>query len=150
MHGRVRRRKADIGHITSTIARRDLQAAAESDRQMCVVATNTVALYVCFRRGSGGAGVLVAEGDVVVYEVADGLHPRPAERRMSEEAPSLIGQAIGLTVAAAEQEQQGFRRQVLDLLLQRVQVDRIGHPRITNNGVSAEGETARRCGEAAE
>jgi hypothetical protein len=39
-----------------------------------------------------------------VYEVADGLHPRPAERRMSEEAPSLIGKAIGLTVAAVKQE----------------------------------------------
>jgi hypothetical protein len=68
---------------------------------------------------------------VVVHEVANGLHPRPAERRLSEEAPSLIGKAIGLTVAAAEQEQQGFRRQVLDLVLQRVQVDRIGRDRIT-------------------
>ena len=50
--------------------------------------------------------MLVAEGEVVVYEVADGLRPRPAERRMSEEAPSLIGKAIGLTIAAAKQEQQ--------------------------------------------
>src|SRR5207249_1548040 len=99
------RRKADVGHVTDTIARRDVQAAAERDRQVCEVTTNAVALYVCFGRGSGGAGVLVAEGDVVVHEVADGLHPRPAERRMSEEAPSLIGEAIGLTVAAAEQEQ---------------------------------------------
>ena len=93
--------------------------------------------------------MLVAEGEVVVYEVADGLRPRPAERRMSEEAPSLIGKAIGLTIAAAKQEQQGFRRQVLDLVLQLVQVDRIGYARITNNGVSAEGETARRCNEPA-
>jgi len=116
---------------------------------MCVVATNAVALYVCFGRGSGGVGVLVAEADVVVHEVADGLHPRPAERRMSEEVPSLIGKAIGFTVAAAKQERQGFHRQVLDLVLQRVQVDRIGHARITNNGVSAEGETARRCDEVA-
>jgi hypothetical protein len=85
---------------------------------MCVVATNAVALYVRFGCGSGGAGVLVAEGDVVVYEVADGLHARPAERRMSEEPPSLIGKAIGLAVAAAKQEQQGFCRQVLDLVLQ--------------------------------
>jgi hypothetical protein len=38
---------------------------------------------------------------------------------------------------------------VLDLVLQRVQVDRIGRARITNNGVGAEGETARRCNEAA-
>ena len=93
--------------------------------------------------------MLVAEGEVVVYEVAGGLRPRPAERRMSEEAPSVIGKAIGLTVAAAKQEQQGFRREVLDLVLQRVQVDRIGRARITNNGVSAEGEMAGRCNQAA-
>ena len=86
---------------------------------------------------SGGAGVLVAEGDVVVDEVADGLHPRPAERRMSEQAPRLVRKAIGLTVATPKQEQQGFRRQVLDLMLQSVQVGRIRHARITNNGVRA-------------
>ena len=62
IHGRVRRRKADVGHVTGTIARRDVQAAAERDRQVCEVTTNAVALYVCFGRGSGGAGVLVAEG----------------------------------------------------------------------------------------
>jgi len=38
---------------------------------------------------------------------------------------------------------------VLDLVLQCVQVDRIGHARITNNGVSAEGETAGWCNQAA-
>src|SRR5437016_3646065 len=97
IHRRVRRRKAD-----GAIARRDVQAAAESDRQMCVVAANAVALYVCFGRGPGGAGVLVAEGQVVVYEIADGLHPRPAERRMSEQAPRLVGKAVGLTVATTQ------------------------------------------------
>ena len=126
IHGRVRWRKTDVGYVTGAIARRDVQAAAEGDRQMCVVATNAVALYVRFVGGSGGAGVLVAEGEVVVYEVADGLHPRPAERRMAEQTPSLIGKAIGLTVAATKQEQQGLRWQVLDLVLQRVQVDRVG------------------------
>ena len=44
IHGRVWRRKADVGHVTRAIARRDVQAAAESDRQMCLVATNAVAL----------------------------------------------------------------------------------------------------------
>ena len=44
IHGLVLRRKADVGHVTRAIARRDVQAAAESDRQMCLVATNAVAL----------------------------------------------------------------------------------------------------------
>src|SRR5439155_16694348 len=90
IHRSVRRTNADVGHVTRAIARRDVQAAAEGDRQMCVVATNAVALYVCFGRGSGAAGMLVAEGDVVVHEVADGLLARPAERRMSVEVPRLI------------------------------------------------------------
>ena len=128
IHGRVRRRKADVGNIASAIARRDVQAAAEGNGQMRVVAANAVALYVCCVRSSGGAGVLVAEGHVVVHEIADGLHPRPAERRMSEEAPRLAGKPIGLTVATAKQEQQGLRGQVLDLVLQSVQVDRIDPP----------------------
>jgi hypothetical protein len=38
---------------------------------------------------------------------------------------------------------------VLDLVLQSVQVDRIGHAGITNNGVRAEAETTRRCNETA-
>jgi hypothetical protein len=63
---------------------------------------------------------------------------------MSEQAPRLVRKAIGLTVATPKQEQQGFRRRVLDLMLQSVQVGRIRHARITNNGVRAEAETA--CG----
>ena len=47
--------------VTGAIARRDVQAAAERDRQMRVVAANAAALGVGFERGSGGAGMLVAE-----------------------------------------------------------------------------------------
>jgi hypothetical protein len=38
---------------------------------------------------------------------------------------------------------------VLDLMLQSVQIDRIRHARITNNGVRAEAETTRRGNEPA-
>ena len=91
IHRRVRRRKADVGDVAGAIARRDVQAAAESDRQMCVVAANAAALSECFGRGSGGARVLVAESNVVVYEIADGLYPLPTERCLSEATPSLVG-----------------------------------------------------------
>ena len=75
IHRCIRRWKGDVGKVTGAIARRDVQAAAEGDRKVCVVTANAAALYICFGCGSGGAGVLVAKGDVVVYEVADGLHP---------------------------------------------------------------------------
>ena len=59
------------------------------------------------------------------------------------EGPSFVGQAIRLTIAAAEQKRAGVRGQVLDLVLQGVQVNRIRHARITDDGVRAEAETTR-------
>ena len=46
IHGRIGRRQADVGDVAGAVARRDVQAAAERDRQMRVVAANAVAL-VC-------------------------------------------------------------------------------------------------------
>ena len=113
------------------------------ERKMGEVAANAAALLVGLERGSGGAGMLVAEGDVIVHEIADRLDPRPAERRRSEQAPGLVGQPIGLAIAAAKQEQQGVRRQVLNLVLQGVQFDRIRHAAVAHDGVGAEAERAR-------
>ena len=58
---------------------------------MRVVAANAAAFLVSFERRSGGAGVLIAEDDVIVHKVADSLHPRPTEWGVSEEPPSLVG-----------------------------------------------------------
>ena len=94
------------------------------------VAANAAAFLVCFERRSGGAGVLIAEDYVIVHEVADRLHPRPTKRSVSEEPPSLVGQTIGLTVTTAKQKQYDFCRQVLNLVLQSVQIDRVRHARV--------------------
>src|SRR5258708_1533536 len=110
---------------------------------MRVVAANAAPLRVGFKCGPGGAGVLIAEDHVIVHEVANGLHPRPTQRRMREQAPSLVGQTVGLAIAAPEQVQHGFRRQRVDLMLQSVQLDRIRHAWIADNGIGAEAETTR-------
>lgn len=68
---------------------------------------------------------------------------------MPEEAPSLVRQAIGLTVAAAGQELQGFRRQVPDLMLKSVQIDRIGCAGGANDRIGPEAEFSRGCNKAA-
>jgi hypothetical protein len=44
IHGCVWRGEADISDVTGAIARRDIEAPAESDRKMCVVAANSAAL----------------------------------------------------------------------------------------------------------
>ena len=84
--------------------------------------------------------MLVAERYVILDEVADRLHPRPTRRRVAEQAPSLVGETIGLAVTAAEQKQYDFRRQVPNLVLLSIQFDRVRQARVANDGVRAEAE----------
>jgi len=44
----------------------------------------------------GGAGVFVAESDVTMDEIADGLNPRPARLSILEKAPRDFRKAVGL------------------------------------------------------
>src|SRR5580693_2873809 len=116
---------------------------------MRIVAAHPPALGVCFIGRSGGAGMLVAERYVILDEVADRLHPRPAGRRIAEQAPRLVAETIGLAVPAAEQKQDDFRRQVSNLVLHSVQFDRVRQARVTYDGIRAEAEMPGRCNEAA-
>ena len=50
IHGRVGREEPDVSDVTGAIARRDVQATAEGDCKMRVVAANTAAFLVCFER----------------------------------------------------------------------------------------------------
>jgi hypothetical protein len=104
IHGRIRRRKTEVRNVPCAVARRDVQAATESDRQMREVAANSATLGICFECCSGWSRVLVSENHMVVHEVTYGLHPQPAERHMSKETPGIFGKAISLAVAAAEQK----------------------------------------------
>ena len=92
IHRRVRRGKADVTDITGAIAGRDVQATAEGDCKMRVVAANAALFLICFKRRSGRAGVLIAEDYVIVHEVADSLHPRPTKWAVSKEPLRLVGQ----------------------------------------------------------
>src|SRR5271169_2537853 len=64
-----------------------------------------------------GAGVLIAEGDMTMDEVADRLNPLPSGRRSLEQVPSDLGQTIRLAITAAQKKNQGFLGQVLDGVL---------------------------------
>jgi hypothetical protein len=75
---RPRRRCADIAEVAGAVTRRNVHAAAECDGQMGIVAAYAFAFVENFPRRHGGAGVLVAESDVTMDEIANGLHPRPA------------------------------------------------------------------------
>src|ERR1700747_591617 len=79
IHGRVGRRETDVSDVTGAIARRDVQATAEGDCKMRVVAANAASFLVCLERRSSGAGVLIAKYYVIVHKVADSLNAPPTE-----------------------------------------------------------------------
>ena len=91
-----------------------------------------------------GARVLVAEGDVVVDEVADRLDAPPAGGAGAEQLPGGLGQPVRLAVAAAQQVDQGLVRQILHRVLHRRRVDRIGGARIVDHRIGAKAGLAGR------
>src|SRR5581483_6194488 len=95
---------ADVTQVASAIPCRNVHAAAEGDRQMGVVAADTLALGVGLRCRFRRPGVLVAELDVIVDEVAYGLNTTPPHGRRREAAPRHLEQALGVAVATAEEK----------------------------------------------
>src|SRR5215467_12077199 len=73
-----------------------------------------------------GAGMLVAELEMVMDEVADRLHAPPAAWRLAEQLPRLLHHAIGLAVAAAGQEYERLMWQLADRVLFRREIDDVG------------------------
>src|SRR4029453_10845214 len=96
-------RHPDVAEIAGAVARRDVHAAAERDGEIREIAGHAAALDRDLGRGLGGAGVLIAEAQVGMHEVADRLHARPAERRLAEARPGVLHLTVGLAVSAPTQ-----------------------------------------------
>ena len=90
IHRRVRRRYLDIAHITRTITRGDVETAAECDCEVGEVPANPAALRIGLRRRACGAGVFVAECEMAMHKIANGLDARPAELRMLKKTPGFF------------------------------------------------------------
>src|SRR3954447_15547218 len=80
IHRGIRRRKPDVTDVPRAVPGRDVQAAAERKRQMSVVAADPALLCVGLGGRAGRTRIRVPERDMVVNEVADRLHSRPAGR----------------------------------------------------------------------
>jgi hypothetical protein len=119
IHRRIGDRHTDIAEVTGAIARRDIQATAEGDREVGIIAAHAGAIAERLPRGPAGAGVFVAKSDVLVDVVAHRLDPAPSRRRLAEERPRDVGQPIGLAVAAGQQERQGIVGEVRHGMLVR-------------------------------
>src|SRR6266403_3348455 len=106
IHRCVRDRHADIAQITGAVSRRDVHAATEGDREVSIVPADAGAIAEGFPSRPAGTRMFIAEGNVLVNEVADGLDATPAERRLPEQRPCDLGKPIGLAIAAGQQEHQ--------------------------------------------
>jgi hypothetical protein len=67
------------------------------------VAANPSPLDIRVEGGFAGMRMLVAEGDVLVHKVANGLDQSPPFAHLAELRPGDVRQAIGLAIAAAKQ-----------------------------------------------
>ena len=83
-------RHADVAEITGAVARRDVHAAAQRDREVGEVAADAAPLGMRIPGGLGRAGMLVAEFDAIMDVIADRLHQRPALRNLPEQRPRLV------------------------------------------------------------
>ncbi len=84
IHGRIHDRDADIAQVAGAVTRRNVETAAERDGQMREVPADPLPFGEGLRGGSGRPGISVIEGNVLVYEIADGLDACPARRQVSE------------------------------------------------------------------
>ena len=87
VHGIRRGRNPDVTQVARAVTRWNIHAATEGDREVGVVATHAHALIEGFERGLGRPGMLVAEGDMSMDEIADCLDARPPRGRLPEKCP---------------------------------------------------------------
>jgi hypothetical protein len=88
-----------------------------------------------FPRRHGGAGVLIAEGDAMMDEIANGLDPAPSPARALEELPRHFRKSVGLAIAAAKQVDQRVRRQVFDRMLTGGSKHRVGLSAVAHDAI---------------
>src|SRR5580704_16429402 len=133
------RRHADVAQKSVGVTRRNVHAAAESDGEMGEIAANAHPLLIGFIGSTGGAGILIAERQMVADEIADRLNPAPAAKCRSEQLPSDVTKLVGFAITAAERKNQRVVWQSFDRDLFGIELDRIGPTAILDDGVAANG-----------
>jgi hypothetical protein len=151
--GKIHRTKGllhtDVAEVAGTVARRNVHAAAEGDGKVRVVPANAPGVVEDVEGRLCCTGVLVAEGDVAVDEIADGLDPVPTQGRLAKQVPGRFRQSVGLAVAAAKEKRQGFGGQVLNRVLTGPRRRNVGPPSIIDDAVGPQAEPASGRDEAA-
>src|ERR1700736_2396437 len=94
-------RNANIAQIARRIARGNIHAAAQGNREMRKIAANAHPLAKTLERGAIGASFHVIEAEMAMDEFANGLHPCPSSGSGAEGSPGKVKQlAVDFTVTA--------------------------------------------------
>ena len=99
---------------------------AERDREVREVATDAGAVDEAAVGGPERIGIRVIEDDMAIDEITDRLDAAPSRRCLPERRPGEVAQTIGVAIAAAQQKNQNFVRQILDVMLDGVARDHVG------------------------
>src|SRR5205823_9334184 len=123
--------------------------AAEGNGQMRVIAADAPLLVEGLPRCPGRSCVLVAEGDVAVDVIANGLNAPRAGGRLAEQAPRQFGQSIGLAISAAEEKDEALAGKIFDGVLPIRRCDPIGRTRIVHDRTGGQPELTLRGNDSA-
>jgi len=140
----VRRGHSEIAQVAGAVSRRDIQAAAEGDSKMHVVAADPGSCVIGLHCAAGCTGVLVVEGNVIMNIIADRLHARVAGSCAAEELPGHLRQQVSFAIATAKQKDQGFFWQRLHRVLPGVGDNLIGLIVVSDDRIGSQAEAARR------
>src|SRR5271166_4527215 len=142
-------RHAYVPQIAGAVSCRNVHAAAESNGQMRVVATNALALVEHVPGRLGCARVLVAKLNVIVDKIANRLNARPSGRLLLKELPRDIGQLVGFAIATAKKIHDRLCWQVLDRVLGRRGHGDVRQACVANDTISRQAHSTGRSNDTA-
>ena len=102
VHGRRIAGHPDVAKVSGAVSRRNIHAAAERDRQMSEVATDTYPFLVALGRCPVTSGMVVSECDANMNVIADCLNPLPAAADPAEQRPCLIRKFLCIAISASQ------------------------------------------------
>src|ERR1700733_1318968 len=110
VHRRVRCRHANVPQISRAVARRDIHATAERNREVSKVTADTRSLLIDLPGRLGRPREAVSKLDVMMDEVADGLDASPSGRTIGKELPSDRRKEIRFAVTTREKKSKRILR----------------------------------------
>src|ERR1700733_12204005 len=90
---------ADIAEMAIDVARGDVEAATEGQREMGEVAADADAFVEGLERRPGRARLQIVELDVLMHEIADRLHTAPSRHDRAEHVPGHLAQSVGIAIS---------------------------------------------------